>query len=508
MSQFRPVPFPALKAILVGIVFVVSIGIAPIRETLSKELDLSVAKDSLRKATEFMRTHVADHGGYAWVSSADGKHSHGEGVAGPHRVWVQPPGTPAVGIAFLRAHEVTKDQVHLDAALEVADALILGQLRSGGWGYSIEFAADERKKIPYRVCPKGGREHIPVDQWPGGWDIWRKRQFKTNKTLIDDDTTPAAIRFLARLDQRLDFKNAAVHDAVVYAIDSVMSAQYPNGAWGHNYDRFNLKPPSKTRYPVMKAAYPETWTRVSGNDFAGCYMINDRITMNMIETMLLIAKIYNDDRYWYSAKRGGDFLIQAQMPDPQPAWAQQYNRQMEPVWDRKFEPPAITGGESQDVMRTLMRLYRETKDKRYLAPIPKALAYMKTCLRPDGKLARYYELKTNRPIYFDKDYKMTYDDSEMPDHYRFIGKSKLDEIEKQYNALVKNPDAAKPKLDLQRTVRRAAKIVSQQVDGAWLEPGFVRNLEGKKVVPPEGVVSSQTFIDNVNGICDMIDQQK
>ena len=103
---------------------------------------------------------------------------------------------------------------------------------------------------------------------------------------------------------------------------------------------------------------------------------------------------------------------------------------------------------------------------------------------------------------------MTYDDSEMPDHYRFIGKSKLDEIEKQYNALVKNPDAAKPKLDLQRTVRRAAKIVSQQVDGAWLEPGFVRNLEGKKVVPPEGVVSSQTFIDNVNAICDMIDKQK
>ncbi|NNE00860.1 MAG: polysaccharide lyase [Pirellulaceae bacterium] len=452
-----------------------------------------------------MRENVAVHGGYAWFSSTDGKFSHGEGVAGRQRVWVQPPGTPAIGLAFLRAYAATGDEVHLQAARDVGRALIEGQLRSGGWGYSIEFDPETRNKIPYRIGPNGGRENIPPDEWPGGWDVWKKRQFDTNKTLIDDDTTPAAIRFLAKLDQSLAFADAEVHEAAMYAIESAMGAQYPIGAWGHNYDRFPVKPPNKSHYPVLKASYPETWTRMSTNDFTGCYMLNDRNTMNMIQTMFFVAEIYNDDRYWYSARRGAEFLLLAQMPEPQPAWAQQYNRQMQPVWDRKFEPPAITGGESQDAMRTLMRAYRITKDKRFLEPIPRAVAYMKKSLRDDGKLARYYELKTNRPIYFDKDYQMTYDDKEMPDHYGFIRDSFLTEIENEYQALVADPNASEPKATKSEIAQRAAKAVaSQRSDGGWLEKGFVRDAAGKKVVPDEGVVSSQTFIDNTTAIADYL----
>ncbi len=142
---------------------------------------------------------VADHGGYAWVSSADGIHSNGEGVAGPDRIWVQPPGTPAIGLALLDAYHATGDQIHLQAAQAAGHALVQGQLRSGGWGYSIEFEPPLRKSIPYRVEPQGGREKIAPTPAPGGWDVWRERKFKTNQTLIDDDTTPAAIRFLARL---------------------------------------------------------------------------------------------------------------------------------------------------------------------------------------------------------------------------------------------------------------------------------------------------------------------
>ncbi len=471
----------------------------------AKTVELAAAKTALSKATKFMRQHVSVEGGYSWFSSADGKLSHGEGVAGRERVWVQPPGSPAVGMAMLEAYKATGDREHIQAAYDVAEILMRGQLRSGGWGYSIELASSARKKIPYRVGPSGGPDKIPPFVHPGGWDIWSKRRLKTNKTLIDDDTTPSVIRFLASIDEALGFKDEPVHEAVTYALQSAMAAQYPIGAWGHNYDRFPQKSPSKTHYPVIKASYPEDWTRRSQNDFTGCYMLNDRQTMNMIETMMLCAKIYNDDRYWYSARRGGEFLILAQMPDPQPAWAQQYDRFMNPVWDRKFEPPAITGGESQDAMRTLIRLYRETKDKQFLEPIPKALAYLRTCLREDGKLARYYELKTNRAIYFDKDYKLTYDDSQMPEHYGFIRDSRLDKIEAEYDAALKNPQKPWGQPSLQRLRADTVKILADQNDqGAWMEPGFVRDENGKKVTPKEGVVSSQTFVDNVEVLCELI----
>ena len=99
------------------------------------------------------------------------------------------------------------------------------------------------------------------------------------------------------------------------------------------------------------------------------------------------------------------------MPDPQPGWAQQYNYDMVPIWARKFEPPAITAWEAQDVMETLIKISHHTGDKKYLEPIPRALAYYKKCLLPDGRVARYYELKTNKPLYMDQNYKLTYDES-------------------------------------------------------------------------------------------------
>src|SRR5262249_3035565 len=153
-----------------------------------------------------------------------------------------------------------------------------------------------------------------------------------------------------------------------------------------------------------------TWTK----DFTACYSINDRISLNAVKTMLVAWETYGDERYRASALRGGDFLMRAQMPDPQPAWAQQYDRQMHPVWERKFEPPAITGFESQDALETLLLLVRKTGERKYLEPIPRALAYLEKSRLPNKKLARFYELKTNRPLYFTRDYELTYDGSRVP----------------------------------------------------------------------------------------------
>ena len=89
------------------------------------------AATALRKAVEFFRKEVAVEGGYVWKYSDDLAKREGEGKVSPTTVWVQPPGTPSVGMAYLTAYEATGDKYYLEAARETAGALLRGQLRSG-----------------------------------------------------------------------------------------------------------------------------------------------------------------------------------------------------------------------------------------------------------------------------------------------------------------------------------------------------------------------------------------
>ena len=111
----------------------------------------------------------------------------------------------------------------------------------------------------------------------------------------------------------------------------------------------------------------------------------------MIEVMIEATKVYGDPKYKAAAEKGGGFLILAQMPEPQPAWAQQYDAAMHPAWARKFEPPAVTGGESQEAVGILLQLYRETGEARYLEPVgpaPRVPPALAAARRPPGPILR------------------------------------------------------------------------------------------------------------------------
>jgi hypothetical protein len=99
------------------------------------------ASSALRRGVEFFRKEVAVEGTYLWQYSEDLSKREGEGKASATRGWVQPPGTPAVGMAYLTAFEATGDTGYLDAARDTAYGLVRGQLQSGGWTYSIDFNA-------------------------------------------------------------------------------------------------------------------------------------------------------------------------------------------------------------------------------------------------------------------------------------------------------------------------------------------------------------------------------
>lgn len=438
---------------------------------------------ALRRAVGFFHGEVARHGGYDWRYSGDLKLSEGEGITGPDLVWVQPPGTPAVGLAMLRVYEATGYPTALSAARDAANLLLEGQLRSGGWMYSVAFDPEKRSRIAYRRGVES-----------------RKQE---NRTTLDDDTTTGALRFLVRLDRTLASRDAAIHEAAAYGLESVLKAQYPNGAWyvwWENYGEPRLKPGPAD----LNGAFPETWSRTWTKDFQGCYVLNDNLMGDMVAMLREADRAYGTDRHRAAAARAGEFLLKAQMPEPQPAWAQQYDARMHPEWSRAFEPPAITTLESQDVLETLLALHAWTGDRRLLAPIPRALAYLRTCVRSDGKLPRFLELQTNRPLFFirhpDRRYELTYSDAELPKHYGFLVDSRLDRIEAVYRkVLAGDPDAASLLDPAPPSPAEVSRILAALDDrGAWVERG---GLDSHEFEPRSGIIQSQTFIANVESLC-------
>ncbi|MHC4189059.1 MAG: pectate lyase [Planctomycetota bacterium] len=452
------------------------------------------AIQAMAKATRFATTEVATRGGYLWRYKSDMSMREGERAATPSMIWVQPPGTPAVGMAFLEAYEATADSVYLEAARDAARALVWGQLVSGGWDYAIDFDPKKSERWYYRRDAEAGDTN---------------QAERRNRTTLDDNTTQSALRLLMRTDKVLDIEDEEIHRAAMYALGALLKAQYPNGAWPQRYETF----PDPEQFPVKRARYPKSWSRTYPEErYYMLYTFNDGAILDVIETMIEAYHTYGDKRYLEAARRGGQFLILSQMPEPQPAWAQQYNVDMEPAWARWFEPPAITGGESFGVMGTLMDLYLETGEQRYLEPIPRALAWAERSILPDGRLARFYELETNKALYFTPDQRMTYDDSNLRPGYAFkVPVSRLKSTEAYYRKIRTQGREAILRQRSERLVRpthggRNSKVAPQQVRaviealdarGRWVEHGTLRDPENREKRIETRVISCRTFNGNL-----------
>ncbi len=417
--------------------------------------DKQEALRAMRRAADFYRNQVSTEGGYHYYYTADLSYGRSESAEGPTQVEVQREATPIVALAYLDAYEYTGDRAFLDYARAAAQALVRGQMCSGGWDYLIEFDPAKRGQYQYRA-----------DQ--------NCREDRRGVTNLDDNVTQGAVRVLMRVDRALDFADPKIHEAARFALDKLVAAQYPIGAWPQRF----RQPPDPARFPVKRASYPESWPKKwPGPDYQGHYTFNDNSTLDVIDAMFEAARIYQEPRYRASAEKGGQFLLLAQMPEPQPAWAQQYDAEMHPAWARIFEPPSVTGGESQSVLRMLLTLYRETGDQNYLAPIPRALAYFQRSEVARGKeeifrrippgpvLARFYELKTNRPLYITKGsrlvaaglgsrmvdgYELSYTPESVITHYNVLTSGRdLAPLQEDYRKLA----AADPK-----TIRRPGRL--------------------------------------------------
>jgi hypothetical protein len=131
------------------------------------------------------------------------------------------------------------------------------------------------------------------------------------------------------------------------------------------------------------------------------------------------------------------------------------------------------------------------------------LAYYRKSVLSDGRLARFYELKTNRPLYFTKKYELTYKDDDMPTHYAFKVGGKLDGIAKEYERLVKlTPEelkrkkpAAPPKVTEALIAQVEATLKSLDNEGRWITAGKLR-YHGPDDATAR-IIETTTFIRNV-----------
>ncbi len=417
------------------------------------------AKLSLEKGIAYMHS-LAIEGGYVYHYSLDGKEKWGEGKTDDRTVEVQPPGTPAVGMSFLRAYRITQNEKFLKAAKEAASALIKGQNELGGWEHKIYFDRPKGKAVSF-----------------------------------DDNQTQSAISFLMALDQEID--QLQLTEAVEKALDMMLESQLDNGGWPHRY-------PWQGNY----------------HDYA---TFNDHGINDCIRVMIEAYSFYGSEALRNSLLKVGRFLMISQLPPPQPGWAQQYNEYLQPAWARTFEPPAVCPLASVYNINSLIDLYQHTGKGQFLEPIPDAIQWLKASRLPNGKWGRFLEIGTNKPLYYDRG-RIRVDSLQQLSLERRTGygyetniKDALDAVILRFQqvsgkgTVVPKNGSRTPMKELFANVRDI--INSQDELGRWI----VHQDQFRKEVPvqkwngeyrKEDRISSALFNHNVGVICEFLESYK
>ena len=434
-------------------------------ESLREQVALSLQ----RGVDAFHRLNA--HGGYVYAVTPDLTRRWGESPADADTIEVQPPGTPAVGQAFLRAYLTTGYTPARDAAMDAARALIRGQNRHGGWDHTIHFTDLSNETVSF-----------------------------------DDNQSQSAISFLLAMDQAV--ADTALATATRRAVDMMIATQLPNGGWPH--------------------LYPE---RGNYHDFA---TFNDGGINDCVRVMIEAHQRYPDDgTVRRSLERAARFIVISQLPPPQPGWAQQYNEFLQPAWARTFEPASVCPAVTIRNVDTLIDLSLCLKDATLLEPIPDALRWLGEIRLDNGQWARFVEIGTNRPLYYDRGRIRVNSIAELhPERatgYAYeidlsspiaagirryeralaLGHRGLRDLE---NAPLTRETATKRLAELSRAAQRI--IDGQDESGAWI----TRN-DRFKATPPRGErwngqyevmdrISSGVFNHNIAVLCDYLELSK
>jgi hypothetical protein len=275
------------------------------------------------------------------------------GLADWDIVVIRSPGTPSAILTLLDGYRLLGDERYLATAARAGDLLVALQLWTGGW---------------YSEMPVRG--DAPV--WWFRWTLLH--------TAIDDDVTPGAIRALLALHQVTgrEYYRRAAERGITFLLDH----QLPNGAWP-----LGARPRWKQR---LYASYEDRPT------------LNDGATTQTIVTLLAAARPLERPELVAAARRAGDWIVRTQHAPPQAGWAQQYETDGTPAPARRYERVALASWESRYAIDALLALAEATGDAAYCAPVAPAVRWLVAAAIAPGCWARFYELGSNTPLYFNE----------------------------------------------------------------------------------------------------------
>ena len=282
----------------------------------------------------------------------------------------------------------------------IADNMLLFQKNNGGWPKNYDFFAiltPEQKKLV------------------------EASKAETNTT-FDNGNTYTQIAALA-----IAYKSTKVEKyktGCLKGLNFVLKAQYKNGGWPQYYP-------------------------IEPNNYSSHITYNDDAMLGIMQ--LLKDILDGDDQYSFIDKgfkiklqtaynKGLDCILKTQINDAgkPTAWCQQYDEvTLQPAWARKFEPPSICNKESSGLVLFLMSINHPSKeiidavdnavvwfeaskiDNTRVKTIPAVktttpykVSVSDRIVVTDSTAApiwtRYYELKTHRPMFCNRDSKVVY----------------------------------------------------------------------------------------------------
>ena len=281
----------------------------------------------------------------------------------------------------------------------VADNILLYQKDNGGWPKNYDMFAiltPEQKDSLIKAKP-------------------------VLNTTFDNRTTYSHIACLAEVYAVI--KNEKYKEAALKGLDYILAAQYNNGGWPQYF-------PIENNYS----------SHITYNDdaFSGIMRLLKDIKDDKPQYSFIDEK--RKKKLKASFDKGIQCILQTQINDAgkPTAWCQQYDEKtLQPAWARKFEPPSISNGESADIVLFLMSI--NNPDKKIVDAVQYAVTWfkesailetrVKTIPAPEmvtpyrisrtdrvvehDSLAppiwtRYYELKTHRPLFCNRDSKVVY----------------------------------------------------------------------------------------------------
>ncbi|MGN6268838.1 MAG: pectate lyase [Sphingomonas sp.] len=317
---------------------------------------------TMKRATRFMVEQVSTKGGYVWSYLPDLSRRWGEMEATPDMIWVQPPGTADMGNLFLDAYHATGDDYYYQAAEKAADALIAGEIPTGGWNYFIDFGGPEATRQFYDTVGK---------------NAWRLEEFQHywGNATFDDNGTAESLKFILRLyAEKLDPKYGA---EVRRDVNFILDSQYPSGGWPQ---RFPLK---------------HEFVHHGLADYTSYITFNDNVTAENVDYLIMANQVLQDQRLLPAIHRGMDIYLLTQQGQPQPGWALQYTPDdLKPAAARSYEPKALATHTTASAIEQLMHFYRLTGDSRYLARIPEALDWLESVKLPPNLVKNGKEYPT------------------------------------------------------------------------------------------------------------------